>query len=170
MECMEDETALRSEVRTTRRVTHVIALNASAACQTSIDLTASCSINLPPKVLITINYKILTVSYKSSDRHHIYYVTDHSVFTITILAHLCHHSCMSIRHPMNIEPLGLCWPSPQLTPCTKATDQMGWRGQLKRIKIGNEAWRASWVHDHGPKEWVEPIPCGIPDEIRAQYE
>ena len=34
------------------------------ACQTSIDLTASCSINHPPKVLITVTYKVLTVSYK----------------------------------------------------------------------------------------------------------
>ena len=159
MECTEDEATLRFEVQTTRRVTRVIALNASAACQTSIDLTASFSINLPPKVLVTINYKILTIIYKSSnrqllssDRHHIDYVTDHSAFTVAILAHLCHCSCMSIRCPMNIEPSGPYWPSPQLTPCTKATDQIGWRGQPKRIKIGNEAWRASWVHDHGPKE------------------
>ena len=59
---------------------------------------------------------------------------------------------MSIRRPMNIEPSWLFWPSPQLTVCTKATDQMGWRGQLKRIKIGDKAWRAQRVHVHGPKE------------------
>ena len=35
----------------------------------------------------------------SSDRHHIDYVTNHSVFTITILALLCHRSCMSVRRP-----------------------------------------------------------------------
>ena len=162
MECTEGEAALRSKVRTTRRVTRVIALNASAARQTSIDLTASCSINLPPKVLITINYKILTVSYKSSDRHHIYYVTDHSVFTITILALLCHRSCISIRRPMNIEPSWLYWPSPQLTVCTKATDQMGWRGQLKRIKIGDKDWRAQRVHVHGPKDGRAHFLCGVP--------
>ena len=86
MECTEDEAALRSEVRTTRRVTHVIAFNASAACQTSIDLTASYSINHPPKVLVTVSYKVLTISYKVLIVSYIDYVTDHSVFTVAILA------------------------------------------------------------------------------------
>ena len=170
MECMEDEAALRSKIRTTRRVTRVIALNASATCQTSIDLAASCSINLPPKVLVTINCKILTVSYKSSDRHYIDYVTDLSVFAVAILAHLRHRSCMSIRRPMNIEPSRLYWSSPQLTVCTKATDQMGWRGTLKRIKIGDKAWRAQRVHVHGPKESRAHSLCRIPDETKVQYE
>ena len=103
----------------------------------------------------------------SSDRHHIDYVTNHSVFTVTILALLCHHSCMSIRRPMNIDPSWLYWPSPQLTVCTKATDQMGWRGQLKRIKIGDKAWRVQRVHVHGPKEGRAHSLCGIPDETKT---
>ena len=63
MECTEDEAALRSKIRTNLRVTRVIALNASAACQTSTDLMASCSVNLPPRALVTINLKVLTVSF-----------------------------------------------------------------------------------------------------------
>ena len=37
--------------------------------------------------------------HRSSDRHHIDYVTNHSVFAITILAFLCHRLCISIRRP-----------------------------------------------------------------------
>ena len=37
--------------------------------------------------------------HRSSDRHHIDYVTNHSVFTITILVLLCYRSRMSIRRP-----------------------------------------------------------------------
>ena len=37
--------------------------------------------------------------HRSSDRHHIDYVTNHSVFTITLLVLLCHRSRMSIRRP-----------------------------------------------------------------------
>ena len=64
MECTEDEAALRSEVRAIQQVTRVVAFNASAACQAPTDLTVSFSINHPPKVLVTISYKVLTVSYK----------------------------------------------------------------------------------------------------------
>ena len=38
------------------------AFNASAACQTSIDLMASCSINHSPKILVTVSYKVRTVT------------------------------------------------------------------------------------------------------------
>ena len=86
MECTEDEAALRSKVRAIQRVTHVVAFNASAACQTSINLMASCSINHPPKVLVTVSYKVLTISYKVLTVSYIDYVTDHSVFTVAILA------------------------------------------------------------------------------------
>ena len=86
MECKEDEAALRSEVRAIRRVTRVVAFKASTACQTSIDLTASCSINHPLKVLVTVSYKVLTISYKVLIVSYIDYVTDHSVFTVAILA------------------------------------------------------------------------------------
>ena len=86
MECTEDEAALRSKVRAIQRVTHVVAFNVSVACQTSINLTASCSINHLPKVLVTVSYKVLTISYKVLTVSYIDYVTDHSVFTVAILA------------------------------------------------------------------------------------
>ena len=38
------------------------AFDASAACQTSINLTASCSINHPLKILVTVSYKVRTVT------------------------------------------------------------------------------------------------------------
>ena len=38
------------------------ALNASAACQTSVALTASDSINHRPKVLVTVSYKVQNVT------------------------------------------------------------------------------------------------------------
>ena len=66
------------------------ALNASAACQTSIALTASYSINHRPKVLITISYKVQT------DRTDC--VTVHSVFTIVILAWIFHRSHLYLLH------------------------------------------------------------------------
>ena len=108
------------------------ALNASAACQTSIALTSSYSINHRPKVLVTISYTVQT--------DHTDCVTIHSVFTIVILAWIFLRSRPYLIHrPMNIEPSGLFLPSPQLAPLhKKATDQIGWRGQLKRIKtLGN---------------------------------
>ena len=37
--------------------------------------------------------------HRSSDHHHIDYITNHSVFMITVLVLLCHRSCMSIRRP-----------------------------------------------------------------------
>ena len=112
------------------------ALNASVACQTFIALTASYSINHRPKVLVTVSYTVQT--------DHTDCVTVHSVFTIVILAWIFHRSRLYlIRHPMNIEPSGLFLPSPQLAPLhKKSMDQMGWRGQLKRIKIEGIAWRA----------------------------
>ena len=112
------------------------ALNTSATCQTSVALTSSYSINHRPKVLVTVSYTIQT--------DHIDCVTVHSVFTIVILAWICHRSRLYLIHrPMNIEPSGLFWPSPQLAPLhKKATDQMGWKGQLKRIKTEGKAWRA----------------------------
>ena len=65
MECTEDEAALQSEVRAIQRVTRVVAFNDSAVCQAPTDLTESFSINHPPKVLVTVSYKVLTVSYKA---------------------------------------------------------------------------------------------------------
>ena len=62
MECTEDKAALQSKIQTIRRVTRVIALNASVACQTSIDLTVSHFANLPPRALVTIKRKVLIVS------------------------------------------------------------------------------------------------------------
>ena len=85
------------------------ALNASAACQTSIALTASYSINHRPKVLVTVSYTVQT--------YHTDCVTVHSIFTIVILAWIFHRSRLYlIRSPMNIEPSGLFLPSPQLAP------------------------------------------------------
>ena len=102
------------------------ALNASAACQTSIALTASYSINHRPKVPITVSYTVQT--------DHTDCVTVHSIFTIVILAWIFHRSCLYlIRRPMNIEPSGLFLPSPQLPPCiknqrTKWGERGSWRG------------------------------------------
>ena len=68
------------------------ALNAFAACQTSIALTASYSINHRPKVLVTVSYTVQT--------DHTDCVTVHSVFTIVILAWIFHRSCLYlIRRP-----------------------------------------------------------------------
>ena len=112
------------------------ALNAFATCQTSIALTASYSINHRPKVLVTVSYTVQT--------DHTDCVTIHSVFTIVILAWIFLRSRPYLIHrPMNIEPSGLFLPSPQLAPLhKKSTDQMGWRGQLKRIKTEGNAWWA----------------------------
>ena len=85
------------------------ALNASAACQTSIALTASYSINHRPKVPVTVSYMVQT--------DHTDCVIVHSVSTIVILAWIFHCSRLYlIRRPMNIEPSGLFLPSPQLAP------------------------------------------------------
>ena len=142
MECTKDETALRSKIRTTRRVTHVIALNASAACQTSIDLTASCSINLPPKVLVTINCKVLTVSFLSSDRqhrsfdrHHTDYVTNHLVFRITILVLLCHRSCMSICRPHEHRTIMIVLTVTPIDRLHKSDEPNGVKGAAEEDKI-----------------------------------
>ena len=81
------------------------ALNASAACQTSIALTASYSINHRPKVPVIVSYTVQT--------DHTDCVTVHSVFTIVILAWFFHRSRLYlIRRPMNIESSGLFLPSP----------------------------------------------------------
>ena len=66
------------------------ALNASTACQTSIALTASYSINHRPKVLVTISYTVQT--------DHTDCVTVHSVFTIVILAWIFHRSHLYLLH------------------------------------------------------------------------
>ena len=88
------------------------ALNASAACQTSIALTPSYSINHRPKVLVTISYTVQT--------DHTDCVTVHSVFTVVILAWIFHRSRLYlIRRPMNIEQSGLFLPSPQFAPLHK---------------------------------------------------
>ena len=50
----------------------------------------------------------------------------------------------------------LFWPSPQLTVCTKATDQMGWRGQLKRIKYEIRLGEPNRPMSTGPMK-VKPI-------------
>ena len=79
------------------------ALNASAACQTSIALTASYSINHRPKVPVTVSYTVQT--------DHTDYVTVHPIFTIVILAWIFHRSRLYlIRRPMNIEPSGFFLP------------------------------------------------------------
>ena len=36
--------------------------NASAACQTSIDLTESCPINHSPKIVVIVSYKVQTIT------------------------------------------------------------------------------------------------------------
>ena len=41
---------------------------------------------------------------------------------------------------------------------------------MKRIKIGDKAWRAQRVHVHGPKESQAHSLCGVPDEMKAQHE
>ena len=92
---------------------HVLcALNACAACQTFIALTASYSINHRPKVPVTVSYTV--------QADHTDCVTVHSVFTIIILAWLFHRSRLYlICRPMNIESLGFFLPAPQLPPCIR---------------------------------------------------
>ena len=97
MECTEDEVALRSEKRTTRRVTRVVAFNASASLS---DLYRPDGVMLHKPPSKGSRHRQL----QSSDRHYIDYVTNLSVFAVAILAHLRHRSRMSIRRPMNIEP------------------------------------------------------------------
>ena len=102
------------------------ALNAFAACQTSIALMASYSINHRPKVPVTVSYTVQT--------DHTDCVIVHSVSTIVILAWIFHCSRLHlIRRPMNIEPSGLFLPSPQFPPCiknqqTKWGEGGSWRG------------------------------------------
>ena len=59
---------------------------------------------------------------------------------------------------MNIGPSWSFRPSPQLAVCTKATDQMGWRGQLKRIKYEIRLGEPNGSMSMGQKK-VEPILC-----------
>ena len=69
---------------------------------------------------------------------------------------------------MNIGPSWLFWPSPQLTVCTKATDQMGWRGQLKRIKYEIRLGEPNGPMSLGPKEGRAHSLCGVLDKTKAQ--
>ena len=55
------------------------------ASQTSINLTASCSINHPPKVLVTVSYKVLTVSYKVMTVSYKVLIVSYEVLTVTTL-------------------------------------------------------------------------------------
>ena len=75
---------------------------------------------------------------------------------------------MSIRRPMIIESSWLFWPSPQLSVCTKTTDQMGWRGQLKRIKYEIRLGEPNRSMSMGPKENRAHSLCEVPDKTKAQ--
>ena len=184
MECKEDEAALRSEVRAIRRVTRVVAFKASTACQISIDLTASCSINHPPKVLVTVSYKVLIVSCKSSDRQLKKFWPSTVKFWPS--PHWLCHRPFSIhgRHPSSsLPPFMYVYSSPHehrtvrtmltvtpIDPLHKSDGSNGVKGVAEEDK--NRKWGLTGLT--GPCPWakrkVKPIPCGIPDEIRAQYE
>ena len=98
------------------------ALNASAACQTSIALTASYSINHHPKVPVTVSYTVQT--------DHTDCVTVPSVFTIVILAWIFHHSRLHlIRRPHEHWTVRIILTVTPIAPVhKKSIDQMGWRG------------------------------------------
>ena len=85
------------------------------------------------------------------------------------LSEICHRSCLYLNcQPMKIEPSAYVYLT--VTPISPllqvVTDQMGWRGQLKRIKTENKAQRA-WTS--GPdksipmgQRKVKPILCVEP--------
>ena len=50
------------------------------------------------------------------------------------VSHLSTHEHQTVSINLTVTPIG--------SLLQTATDQMGWRGQLKRIKIGDKAWRA----------------------------
>ena len=72
--------------------------------------------------------------HRSSDRHHTDYVTNHSVFTITILVLLCYHSCMSIRRPHEHRTVRTMLTVTPIGPLHKSDGSNGVKGAAEEDK------------------------------------
>ena len=106
------------------------ALNASAACQTFVVLTASRSISHHLNVFNTVSYKYQTV-------------TMLIVSPSTQYSQMSPFTYVSIHHPHEHWTVDITLTVTLIGPLAqKAMDQMGWRGQLKKIKIEGKAWWA----------------------------
>ena len=125
--CTEDEAALRSEIRANLRVTRVVVIKCFCSLSDPHDHDglytrhllsegSCCQLLLVPTV-IPMTPSSINLSFLVADpiiRHHPI-------------------SCPSVTPLRTDQPVYLFLPSPQLTVCTTATGQMGWRGQLKRV-------------------------------------
>ena len=127
---MEDEATLRSEIQANRETTHVVCHKCLwTACQNSVHLKTSFFPSRHPINLVTVHWR-----FQPSPNwlcHHLLSIFNHH------LSYTCDRSCLYLDHqPMNIELLAcICLTVTSIGPLPQtATDQMGWRGQLKMIK------------------------------------
>ena len=73
--------------------------------------------------------------HRSSDHHRTDYVTNHSVFTITILVLLCHRSCISIRCPHEYRTVMIVLTVTPIDRLHKSDGPNGVKGAAEEDKI-----------------------------------
>ena len=145
---------LRSEIQANQETTRVVRHKCLLiACQNSVHLTTSFFSSRHP-----INFVTVHLRFQSSPHWLCYRLLN--IFDRHLIC-TCHRSCLYLNHqPMNIEPSECIYltvtpigPLPQI-----ATDQMGWRGQLKRIKTRPDGPRQMGLTDLCPwaKEKTSP--------------
>ena len=132
--CTEDEVTLQSAIKTNRKMTRVMLHKCFwATYQNFVYLTTSVFLNRHPINLVTVYSTFQPSSHWACHRSRRYFS----------------------RQPMNIEPSACNYLT--ITPIGPLsqikTDQNGWRGQLKRIKMRSDGPGKMGLTD--PCPWVE---------------